>query len=44
MPGATILEIGDWGLRLTTWEELDLVLHWRAYLSDPQRYLRHVID
>ncbi len=44
MPGATILEVGDWGLRRTTWEELELVQHWRRYLDDPQRYLRHVLD
>ncbi|MFT4289252.1 AAA family ATPase [Nocardioides sp.] len=44
MPGATILEVGDWGLRRTTWEDLELVYHWRAYLADPDRYLRHVID
>lgn len=44
MPGATILEVGDWGLRHTTWEELELVQHWRRYLDDPRRYLRHVLD
>lgn len=44
MPGATILEAGDWGLRRTTWEELDLVHHWKAYLDAPRRYLRHVLD
>lgn len=44
LPGATILEVGDWGLRRTTWAELELVQHWRRYLDDPQRYLRHVID
>ncbi|MFC4786135.1 AAA family ATPase [Nocardioides sp. MAHUQ-72] len=44
MPGATILEVGEWGLRPTTWEQLELVQHWRAYLAAPQRYLRHVID
>lgn len=44
MPGATILEVGDWGLRRTTWAELELVQHWRAYLAEPQRYLRHVLD
>jgi predicted ATPase len=44
MPGATVLEVGDWGLRRTTWEELELVHHWRAYLESPQRYLRHVLD
>ena len=44
MPGATILEVGEWGYRRTTWEELELVQHWRAYLETPGRYLRHVLD
>jgi predicted ATPase len=44
LPGATILEIGDWGIRETTWAELELVQNWRAYLEAPQRYLRHVLD
>jgi predicted ATPase len=44
MPGATILEVGPWGLRRTTWDELELVEHWRHYLAEPQRYLRHVLD
>lgn len=43
LPGATILEVGDWGYRRTTWAELDLVEHWRAYLEAPGRYLRHVL-
>lgn len=44
MPGATVLEVGEWGLRRTTWEELELVRHWRAYLDAPERYLRHVLE
>lgn len=44
MPGATILEVGEWGLRRTTWDELELVQHQKAYLDDPGRYLRHVLD
>lgn len=44
MPGATLLEVGEWGLRRTTWEELELVQHWRAYLQEPGRYLRHVVE
>jgi predicted ATPase len=43
MPGATILEVGDWGLRRTPWAELELVQHWRAYLDAPGRYLRHLL-
>ncbi|MBI2243294.1 MAG: AAA family ATPase [Nocardioides sp.] len=44
MPGATILETGPWGYRRTTWAELELVQHWKAYLDAPGRYLRHVLD
>jgi predicted ATPase len=44
MPGARILEVGDWGLRETTWEELELVWHWKRFLDAPQAYLRHLAD
>lgn len=44
LPGATILEVGEWGLRPSSWEDFVLVQNWRGYLADPQRYLRHVID
>ena len=44
LPGARILEVGDWGVRETRWEDLELVQHWKAYLDAPGRYLRHVID
>ena len=44
LPGASILEIGAWGMREAVWEDLELVRHWRLYLEAPMRYLRHVID
>jgi predicted ATPase len=44
VPGARILEIGPWGIREAAWEGLELVTHWRRYLEEPMRYLRHVID
>ena len=44
MPDATLLEVGDWGLRAVTWDELALVDHWRRFLSAPQAYLRHVLS
>ncbi len=44
LPGATILELGDWGIRETTWEDLELVHHHRSYLQAPERYLRHLLD
>ncbi|MEH3033800.1 MAG: AAA family ATPase [Aeromicrobium erythreum] len=43
LPGAHLLETGPWGLRETTWDELELVRHWRAYLDTPARYLRHTL-
>ena len=44
MPGATLLELGEWGYRATTWDDLELVSHWRSYLEAPGRYLRHVLE
>jgi predicted ATPase len=38
---AKIVEVGDWGLRESTWDDLDMVDHWRRFLYDPQRYLRY---
>lgn len=43
LPGATILEVGPWGMRRSTYEDLELVGHWKAYLAEPMRYLRHVL-
>lgn len=44
LPGATILEVGPWGLRRAQYDDLELVGHWKAYLAEPMRYLRHVIE
>lgn len=41
-PGADIIEVGEHGYRRTTWEQLELVDHWRRYLSNPASYLRHL--
>jgi predicted ATPase len=43
LPGATIYEVGEWGLRRVDWEELEMVGHWRRFLDAPGRYLRHLI-
>ena len=43
LPGARLLEVGDWGLRPSTYQDLELVTHWRSYLEEPMRYLRHVL-
>jgi predicted ATPase len=43
LPGATILEVGEHGLRESSYEELDLVRDWRDFLAAPERYLRHLL-
>lgn len=43
-PGAKILEVGDWGIRPAEWNDLEVVNHWRSFLQDPPRYLRHLLD
>jgi predicted ATPase len=44
MPGARILEVGEWGLREAVWQDLQLVDHWRRFLERPDAYLRHLLD
>ncbi|HEX9538071.1 MAG TPA: ATP-binding cassette domain-containing protein [Streptosporangiaceae bacterium] len=43
LPGASILELGDWGIRAARWEELHLVSAWRRFLTEPDSYLRHLL-
>jgi predicted ATPase len=44
LPGATVFELGEWGIRPAHWESLDLVASWRDFLSAPGRCLRHVVE
>lgn len=44
LPGAQILEVGPDGMHPTTWDDLELVRHWKSYLDSPGRYLRHLLD
>lgn len=41
-PGAVVHEVGEWGVRRSTWADLDLVRDQRAFLAAPERYLRHL--
>jgi predicted ATPase len=43
VPGASILELGDWGIRGARWEELHLVGAWRRFLTEPASYFRHLL-
>ncbi|WP_063728004.1 ATP-binding cassette domain-containing protein [Streptomyces sp. RTd22] len=42
-PGADIIEVGADGLQRVKWEDLELVDHWRRYMSNPAAYLRHIV-
>ena len=44
IPGALVLELGEHGIRPTTWDDLEVVTHHRSFLAEPRRYLRHVLD
>jgi predicted ATPase len=44
IPGALLLELGEHGIRPSTWDDLAVVQHHRLFLQDPRRYLRHVVD
>jgi predicted ATPase len=44
LPSAQILEFGEAGIVQRQWDDLELVEHWRSFLSAPQRYLRYLID
>jgi predicted ATPase len=41
-PGAAILEFGEHGIRAASWQDLELVSHWQAFLSRPESYLRYL--
>jgi len=42
LPGARIWEVGDWGMRRAAFEELAFVQQWRAFLHDPEQFLRRM--
>jgi predicted ATPase len=44
LPGASVCELGEWGIRPARWADLDLTGHWRRFLADPQVYWRHLLD
>lgn len=37
-----IWHLGEWGIELRAWAELDMTAHWRTFLDDPEAYLRHL--
>jgi len=43
LPGATILELGEHGIRKASWDGLEIVGHWRRFLERPDGYLRALL-
>jgi len=44
VPGANLLELGPWGIRPASWEDLSLVVAWRQFMRDPQGFFRHLFE
>ena len=42
IPGASLLELGPWGIRPATWEDLSLVVAWRQFMRDPRSFFLHL--
>lgn len=42
LPGADLVEVTERGLSLTSFDDLEVVQHWRRFLAGPQRYLQHL--
>jgi len=43
LPGANLLELGPWGVRAATWDDLSLVVSWRQFMRDPESFFRHLL-
>jgi predicted ATPase len=43
VPGARVLELGEWGIRPSRWEDLEIVHSWRGFLNEPELYLRYLL-
>jgi predicted ATPase len=45
LPEATLLEVGEWGIRRAAgFEDLEVVGEWRSFLDAPPRFLKHLLD
>lgn len=42
-PGATLIELGEWGMRKAPFEKLELVKSWRDFLESPERYVKYLV-
>jgi len=45
LPGATLLELGEHGIRkVDRWEDLELVKSWRHFMDRPGQFLQHLVE
>jgi predicted ATPase len=44
LPGATLLEFGDWGIRETRRDDLELMRDWHRFLDNPDAFLRYLLE
>jgi predicted ATPase len=42
-PGATLIEVGEWGMRQADYEKLELVRSWREFLANPQSFVKYLV-
>ena len=42
-PGATLIEMGEWGMRKAPFEKLELVRSWREFLDSPESYTKYLV-
>ena len=43
LPGATLLQLDERGISKAVWDDLVVVDHYRAFLTNPEAYLRHLL-
>ena len=41
-PGATLIEVGEWGMRKVAYDDLALVRSWRDFLASPERFVKYL--
>ena len=41
-PGATLIEVGEWGMREAPYEKLELVRSWRDFLASPESFVKYL--
>lgn len=42
LPGAKLYELGKWGMRASSYDDLEMVRNWCLFLDAPERFLRHL--